>query len=75
MTKYTSSAARKMAQRHADEMELCAKYMKACKRAGDKQGAKDFMRLAREHAAAWLRYIDMATWRYNHNLEAGADIL
>ena len=39
MTKYASSAARKMAQQHANEMELCGKYMEACKQAGDKQGA------------------------------------
>jgi len=56
-------------------MELCGKYMEACKQAGDKQGAKDFSRLVREHAAAWLRYVNMATWEYRHNLEAGAEIL
>lgn len=75
MAKYTSSAARKIAKQHANEMELCSKYMNACKQAGDKQGAKDFARLVREHAAAWLRYINMATWVYRHNLEAGVEIL
>ena len=75
MAKYASSAARKMAQQHAKEVELCSKYMNACKQEGDKQGVKDFTRLVREHAAAWLRYTNMATWEYRHNLEAGAEIL
>ena len=73
MTKYTQSAARKMANLHANEMTLCDRYMKVCKRTGDKQGAKDFARLAREHAAAFWRYLSMATWEYRHNLEVGTE--
>lgn len=74
MAKYTQSAARKMAKLHADEMGLCSRYMEVCKRTGDKQGTKDFSRLAREHAAAWYRYVQMATWEYRHNLEAGTEL-
>lgn len=73
--KYTPNAARKMAQCHANEVELCNKYLRACRNAGDKQGVKDFTRLVREHAAAWLRYTKMTTCGYRHNLEAGAELV
>lgn len=56
-------AAKKLSDMHEQERLLCLKYKEACEDAEDWQGAKDFMRLVREHADARARYAQMC-WRF-----------
>lgn len=61
--KSLARAAEKLSDMHAQEKLLCLKYKEACEDAEDWQGAKDFMRLVREHANASARYAEMS-WRF-----------